>query len=160
MILVTVGTQLPFSRLIQALDRMAPTLPMKVVAQIGDEREPPSHIEHHRSMDPRAFEALFLQADRIVAHAGIGTLLAAKRHRKPIIVFPRRAANGEHRNDHQLATAKQLEGQAGIYVAYDEEELEALLRREHLEAPNDAAGASLQSLTAAIRSFIGGSAQA
>jgi UDP-N-acetylglucosamine transferase subunit ALG13 len=154
MILVTVGTQLPFSRLIQKLDALAPSLDMKVIAQVGDEPEPPKHIEYHRSMDPRAFETLFLQADRIVAHAGIGTLLAAKKHRKPIIVFPRRASWGEHRNDHQLATAKQLEGQRGIYVAYDEAELEALLREPRLEAPDSTVGASLLNLKDAIRSFI------
>jgi UDP-N-acetylglucosamine transferase subunit ALG13 len=152
-ILATVGTQLPFPRLIRALDDLAPSLG-RVVAQIGDNPETPRHLEHHRAMEPRAFDELFRQADRVVAHAGIGTLLAAKKHHKPIIIFPRRAAMGEHRNDHQLATAKQLESHAGVYVAYDEQELERLLRLPDLTPPDDAPGMSLRDLQGAIREFI------
>lgn len=155
MILVTVGTQLPFPRLIKALDDMAPRLG-RVVAQIGDNPEVPKNIEHHRSMEPRAFEQLFLAADRIVAHAGIGTLLAAKKHGKPIIIFPRRAAMGEHRNDHQLATAKQLESQVGVFVAYDETELERLLFLPSLAPATNAPSPSLRGLQGAIRDFIAG----
>jgi len=152
-ILATVGTQLPFPRLIRTLDEMAPSLG-RIVAQIGDNPETPRYLEHHRAMEPGAFEQLFRQADRIVSHAGIGTLLAAKKHGKPIIVFPRRAALGEHRNDHQLATAKQLESHAGVHVAYDEQELERLLRLPNLAAPNNAPSVSLRGLQGAIREFI------
>ena len=42
---------------------------------------------------------------------------------KPIILVPRRAALGEHRNDHQLATVRQLAERPGILIAHDETEL-------------------------------------
>ena len=44
----------------------------------------------------------------IVAHAGMGTILTALEIGKPLLVMPRRAALGEHRNDHQLATARRF----------------------------------------------------
>ena len=46
--------------------------------------------------------------------------------------MPRRASLGEHRNDHQLATARQLEARAGLAVAW---EAEALARFLEPEAP-------------------------
>ena len=35
----------------------------------------------------------------IVAHAGMGTIISAMQHQKPIIIFPRIAALGEHRTN-------------------------------------------------------------
>ena len=150
MILATVGTQLPFPRLIGILDELAPSLKERVVAQIGDNPESPRNIEHYRTMEPRQFEDLFRQADRIVAHAGIGTVLAAKKHGRPIIIFPRRAAMGEHRNDHQVATAKQLEQRRGVYIAHDRDALEALLRRDDLVPPEADGSPSLSVLVKTI----------
>ena len=50
-------------------------------------------------MRPSEFEAVLREASVIVAHAGIGTVLKAYKYRKPIILVPRQAAFGEHRND-------------------------------------------------------------
>ncbi len=127
MILVTVGTQLPFDRLIQIMDELAPTLGQPVFAQIGTSSYRPANVDYSETIDPRDFDQRFRSASVIVAHAGIGTVLTAQRHGKPIILFPRRAALGEHRNDHQLATCAQLKGRPGIYVANDKAELAALL---------------------------------
>lgn len=129
MILVTVGTQLPFDRLIKAVDEIAPSLSCKVVAQIGEGTYQPRNIEWHKFIAPVMFDELFEATDLAVSHAGIGSVLTARRHGKPIILFPRRAANGEHRNDHQLATIRQLEGQPGIYIACSEKDLGELMAK-------------------------------
>jgi UDP-N-acetylglucosamine transferase subunit ALG13 len=126
-ILVTVGTQLPFERLIMAMDSLSPKLDEPIFAQIGDSSYVPKNFEYCDMMQPAIFEAKFAQASRIVSHAGIGSVLTAKRHGKPIIIFPRRLSEGEHRNDHQLATCEQLETRPGIFVAYDEVALENLV---------------------------------
>ena len=156
MILVTVGTQLPFPRLIRMLDDLASQLDEKIIAQAGRNSVETRNIECHNTMEPRQFEALFLQADRIVAHAGIGTILAAKKHHKPIILVPRRAALGEHRNDHQMATVRQLGGHKGIYVAQKEAELLELLRADLIPA-DDSPSRSLQGIQSAIGQFIAAS---
>ena len=123
MIMVTVGMQLGFDRLIAAMDELAPTLGMPVVAQTGKGTYRPAHMEARPKIAPAEFERLVGEAKLIVAHAGIGTVLTAARCKKPILLMPRRADLGEHRNDHQLATVRKLAGRPGILVAADESEL-------------------------------------
>ena len=134
MILVTVGTQLPFDRLIRAMDGIAPDLAQPVFAQTGGGTYQPDHMEWQHFIEPREFEARFGAASIIVSHAGIGTVLMALRHHKPLILYPRRVALHEHRNDHQMATVAALAGRSGIYGAEDDEALARTLR-ERLEAP-------------------------
>lgn len=123
MIIVTVGMQLGFDRLIEAMDRLAPELGMPVIAQTGKGAYQPHNMEARVKIAPSEFDGLIGHARLIVAHAGIGTVLTAARCNKPILLMPRRADFGEHRNDHQLATVRKLAGRPGILVAADESEL-------------------------------------
>lgn len=125
MIIVTVGMQLGFDRLIAAMDALAPRLGMPVIAQTGKGSYAPRNMEARETIAPAEFETLVGQARLIISHAGIGTVLTAARCRKPILLMPRRADMGEHRNDHQLATVRKLAGRPGIVVALDESELAA-----------------------------------
>jgi UDP-N-acetylglucosamine transferase subunit ALG13 len=122
-IIVTVGMQLGFDRLIAAMDDLAPTLGMPVIAQTGKGSYQPRNMEARVKIAPAAFEALMGEARLIVSHAGIGTVLTAARCARPIVLMPRRASLGEHRNDHQLATVSKLAGRPGILVAEDESAL-------------------------------------
>ncbi|TNE33765.1 MAG: glucuronosyltransferase [Alphaproteobacteria bacterium] len=123
MILVTVGMQLGFERLIRAVDRIQPDCGVDFVAQTGPTSYVPTNLVSKAQFGPAEFEELASRAALIVSHAGIGTVLLAKRLRKPIVLFPRKAGLGEHRNDHQLSTAAQLAGHRGIFVAMAETEL-------------------------------------
>lgn len=134
MILVTVGTQLPFDRLIKAVDAFAKELTKPVLAQIGKGSYTPQNMKWIKNIEPADFDKVFRDATVIVSHAGIGTVLTAKRFGKPIILVPRQASLGEHRNDHQLATVSQLEGRPGIYIAHTDEELKNYLL-EDLDSP-------------------------
>jgi UDP-N-acetylglucosamine transferase subunit ALG13 len=137
-IIVTVGMQLGFDRLIAAMDELAPTLGMPVIAQTGKGTFQPRNMDHLEKIAPAEFEALVEGSRLIVAHAGIGTVLTAARCYKPIILMPRRADLDEHRNEHQLATVGKLVGHPGILVARDETEL----------APRIAEGLALQDWSA------------
>lgn len=125
MILVTVGMQLGFDRLIEAVDKLAPDLGMEVIAQTGKGTYQPKNMEARESIAPAEFENLLQQSQLIVAHAGIGTVLTAQRLAKPIVLFPRRFDHGEHRNDHQVATVRNLDGRPGLLIAMDEAELKS-----------------------------------
>ena len=127
MILLTVGKQLAFDRLVRAVDALAPQLDDKILAQTGIGQFVPQNLEIEHSIAPAKFEELVGEARLVIAHAGIGTVLSARRHGTPLIIFPRRAALGEHRNDHQMATARQLRGTPGIVVALDEDDLPAAI---------------------------------
>jgi UDP-N-acetylglucosamine transferase subunit ALG13 len=126
LIFLTVGTQLPFDRLASALDHWASMHPgMEIVAQVGPtERRFPS-MRAREFLSPGEFEDYFARAELVIAHAGMGTILAAADAQKPLVVMPRRASLGEHRNDHQLATATRLEGRLGLAVAWTESDLDA-----------------------------------
>jgi exopolysaccharide biosynthesis glucuronosyltransferase PssE len=127
-IFLTVGTQLPFDRLVRAVDEWAGrTGRTDVVAQTGPANYVPVHLSHRPFISPAEFASYAANAELIVSHAGMGTILSALGRGKPIVVMPRLAALGEHRNDHQLATAHKLRELRGIQVAMDETELVALL---------------------------------
>lgn len=136
MIFVTVGTQMPFDRLVRAVDDWAGgDQRIKVFAQIGPTDYRPEHLEWSESITPAKFRQYVRQASLIVSHAGIGTVLSALELRKPIVVMPRRAALGEHRNDHQLATVKHLSKLVEFNVARCAEELKAVLDRSETLRP-------------------------
>ncbi len=91
MILVTVGMQLPFDRLIRALDEIAPMLEEPIAAQLGQSKYRPKNFQGSPAFPVTEFDDLFRQARLVVAHAGIGTILSARRHRKPLVILPRQA---------------------------------------------------------------------
>jgi UDP-N-acetylglucosamine transferase subunit ALG13 len=126
-ILLTVGTQLPFDRFVEIVDRIAPQLPERIFAQVGYAQYRPANMDWRAFIGPIEFETLIRTCSLIISHAGIGTVVMAQKHRKPLILFPRRAALDEHRNDHQLATGRALAGRTGIGVAFDEAELLRLI---------------------------------
>lgn len=158
MIFVTVGTQLPFDRLVAAVDDWAGAAPGRdVVAQTGPTALRPRHIQHAPFLGPEECRERMLAATAIVAHAGMGSILTALEIGKPLIVMPRRAALGEHRNDHQLATAQRFGGRGGVTVAFDEAEL--LLRLDDLDAVSAQPRISPHApdeFVAALRAFIAG----
>ena len=124
-IFVTVGTELPFDRLIAAVDDWAGATGRgrDVFAQIGHTSYVPRHIAWAPMIEGREFRQLFDRADLIVAHAGMGTILAALELERPLVVVPRRADLGEHRNDHQLATVARLAERGLINGANDERDV-------------------------------------
>lgn len=129
MILVTVGTQLPFDRLIKMIDLLAPRSDSEFFAQTGSGDYEPQNIRWSRNVEPDEFDRMLRACSIIISHAGIGTVLKAYRYKKPIIIVPREAKLGEHRNDHQLATVSQLKERQGIYVANDIEGISSLLNQ-------------------------------
>jgi UDP-N-acetylglucosamine transferase subunit ALG13 len=154
MIFATVGTQLPFPRLIHSLDAIAGRNGFHVLAQTCQPHFSAKNIDARPHLAPKEFDEAFKAARVVVAHAGIGTILSAKRHGKPLILMPRRASLQEHRNEHQLATVKQMQGRPGLYVAEDEAELEELLLRSDLRPANNDPSASRAALINHLRDFV------
>lgn len=155
MIFVATGTQLAFPRLIGAMDAMAPGLDEPVIAQVGPDTEPRRHIETHARLHPDRFEELFGSARVVVAHAGVGSILLAKRLQRPLIIVPRRHDMGEHRNDHQLATAREVEGAPGLRVAWDIADLPGMVKLANPAPAEPSLSSQAESLIARLRDFIG-----
>lgn len=123
MIFITVGTQLPFDRMIESLDDWSRKSGAKVFAQIGESDFEPKHMSFQKFISPAKAEELFESSSLVIAHAGMGSILTALKYQKPIVVMPRKALLGEHRNEHQSATAEWVKDLCGVYVASDEVEL-------------------------------------
>lgn len=161
MIFMTVGTILPFDRLTKALDdwAAAQSTGAQIFAQIGDLRADsyrPKAFEWTERVTPTDFRARVAAADLTLTHAGIGTIVTALTLGTPVLMMPRRAALGEHVNDHQLETVKHFADRPGVTLAMDVEDLAP--RLENLlggSGPVPTLGQDAQdSLIAAIRTVI------
>lgn len=168
MIFVAVGTQLPFDRLIRAVDAWCKQTGrggevFGQIGHIGAKNYTPAHFQWAEMIEADAFRNKIMAADLVVGHAGMGSIITAMSFAKPIVVLPRRAHLGEHRSDHQFATVKRLGTRPGIYPATSEADLPDLLDRLLEESRPD--GAEISSfaqtrLIETLRGFIDGSDQA
>ncbi|MFL0355497.1 glycosyltransferase [Erythrobacter sp. GH1-10] len=147
--------QLGFDRLVRAMDAIAPEYDLRMIAQVGKGKYRPLHMEVRERIAPDEFETLVAKARLVVSHAGIGTVLTAQRLATPVVLMPRRASRGEHRNDHQLATVKSLGGRPGILVASDETQLPDRIEQGlNLGDWSAEKSDSAQQLHSAVASFI------
>lgn len=158
MIFVTIGTQEPFDRLIRSMDRLLAELEgVKAVAQVSHTEYDIQHMESFSFLAPQDFNEQFSKAELIVSHAGMGTIISAMKLEKPIIIFPRLASLGEHRNDHQLATARVLEKLDYLHVAYDEATLKEMVQafiRGELKSRHRIGDTASPELIGSIRQYI------
>jgi len=126
MIFLTVGTQCPFNRLVKIVDSWAENKKTKIFAQIGNSDYKVKNFKYSRFLTKEEFDKIFNEAELIISHAGMGTIISSMEQEKKIIVFPRKAEYHEHRNDHQLAITKVFENST-INIAYNNKELVNLL---------------------------------
>lgn len=155
MIFVTVGSQMPFDRLIMTVDKWAMQNKRKdIFAQIGKKAVKPMHIQCVETLSPSDFESCIKRADFIVAHAGMGSIITALMNNKPIIVFPRLARLHETRNDHQVASAEYFSEKGYIRMARTEEDLISKLSSEIPTQMRSISKEASRSLLYEIKKFI------
>ena len=158
MIFVTVGAQMPFDRLVRSVDAWTGSRARTpVFAQIGDTSWHPGHMEWTPLLRPCDYRQRLYEADAVVTHAGMGTILTALEFGKPVLVMPRRGALLETRNDHQLGTAAAFAEAGLVSVAWNEQQLpEALERLADAAAPRRAGSHASVRLLTALHQFIHG----
>jgi len=136
MIFVTTGTQLKFERLENAVLKWC-----EFNKDVSVELQTKGRIDTtlrnliiHDYLTDEEFIGKVIEAEVVVAHAGVGSILCALLHRKKIIVCPRRFELNEHRNNHQVDTVAKFKNMEGLYVVDDMSELHNLLdNRKALE---------------------------
>lgn len=114
MIFITVGTQLPFDRLLETFAEWCDTSGYagEVIAQVGEDSQfTHPDMKVFTTLSSEEYYHWFCQAQGIVSHAGMGSILSCLDHGKRGVFLPRQYALAEHRNDHQLDTAKAFAGQ-------------------------------------------------
>lgn len=129
-IVVSLGTYrgYGFPRLVRRLLQILPT-DADVLWQTGDTDVSGFGIAGHYAIpEDRLIEAM-RQADVVIAHAGVGTALAALEVGKCPLLVPRRMVLGEHVDDHQTQIADEL-GSRELSIVSQADELDY----EHLLA--------------------------
>ena len=124
MIFLTVGTHEPFDRLVRYVDNWCASRSEgpQVLGQITENAGyKPLNFRTVATLEPSEYQRAFREADFVVSHAGMGSIITALSERKRILILPRRGYLNETRNDHQFVTMEYFRDKPGIYVAEDEE---------------------------------------
>lgn len=145
MIFVTIGTQLAFPRLINCIKTLIEknVINEEVIFQYNE--EPTDQTVN--ILSPEEFEKIIKRARIVIAHAGMGTILSCKELKKTLIIMPRKADLGEHRNDHQIDTCRSLEKKDYVHIAWNCEELEKLLIQNDFKNTKSSISASEDDLS-------------
>jgi UDP-N-acetylglucosamine transferase subunit ALG13 len=120
LIFVTVGThQQPFERLLGALDALDALDGAELVVQYGTGRRPPGAIVAEPYMPFDRMLANFQAAEKVITHAGVGSILCATRAGHVPLVVPRRHDLGEHVDEHQAELTRALESRGSVIAVRD-----------------------------------------
>ena len=126
MIYVTVGNHnQPFDRLIAEIDRLTPELGETII-QTGYSNYKTVNAKSQAYFPFDEAEEMIKHAKLVVAHAGIGTIISARKWRTPLVICPRRKEFSEHINDHQIEICDELakKPRQGVLVAYQPDDIE------------------------------------
>ena len=160
-VFASVGSMFAFDRFARALDDWAAAHPqVRVLVQIGSGAYEPRHAAFVRMMPPALYQQRIAEARLFVAHAGMGSIIAAIQAGKPLLMMPRRFDLGEHTTDHQFATLAKFAGRDGLHTATSVEELHAkidALLADGGVAPAPIAPFAAPEFTKRVAAFIHGS---
>ena len=127
MIFVTVGTQdKPFDRLFRYLEEA--DIKDRVVVQSGFTKYKSSKYEVYDYLDKDKFDKYLDEADIIITHGGVGTIMKALIDHKKVIAIARLSKYKEHQNDHQLQIISSLKSEGYILELNEDNKLEDLLQ--------------------------------
>ena len=127
MIFLSLGTQLPFDRLVSFVDKCAEIYKLEIIAQgvIGDVK--PQYFDLIESFDESEYNEIFERSEIVISHAGMGTIISAHEYEKKLLILPRLSEFHEHRNNHQLATKERFKDRVGLHFFNDLEGLSQLI---------------------------------
>jgi UDP-N-acetylglucosamine--N-acetylmuramyl-(pentapeptide) pyrophosphoryl-undecaprenol N-acetylglucosamine transferase len=115
-IFVTVGThQQRFDRLLDAL----PDLEGDVFVQFGPGPPPAGVARAEAFMSFDAVLRAMREAEVVITHAGVGSILCAIREGHVPVVVPRRREHGEHVDDHQVELTQAMERRGSVIAVWD-----------------------------------------
>lgn len=125
MIFVTVGThQQPFLRLIEALASLGP---VDLVVQHGHSPAPRGVREAVPFLSFADVLDRLRDAEAVVTHAGVGSILLARRLGHTPVAVPRLRRHGEHVDDHQVELTSALAELKVVIPVWNVDELWAAI---------------------------------
>ena len=155
MIFVSLGTQdKPFNRIIDYILKLKEEIKeledIEIVFQIGQTKlseEEKNKIEKlnekinkekiknkeeknitvFNMLKPEDMKQYIINANIVVTHAGVGTIMECIEHNKDIVVLPRKEENGEHVNNHQEEIAFEMEKNGLLYKVDTYEKMQEIV---------------------------------
>ena len=112
MILVTLGTQKQsFNRLLDMIEKS--NINDKIIVQAGYTKYKSKKMKMLDFVDYQEMDKLIKQADLIITHGGVGSIISGLKNNKKIIACPRLKKYKEHTNmaRHTLCDAQREDGQ-------------------------------------------------
>ena len=143
MILVLLGTQNnSFKRLLKEINRLKNEgiIKEKILVQAGytkiEDNNKNSDIEVFDFVDSNKIQEMMKQAEYIITHGGVGSIVSGLKLEKKIIAVPRLKKYDEHVNDHQLEIVEEYTKSGYIIGIKDVSELEKAYRNLKNFKPN------------------------
>ena len=140
MIFVTVGTQVePFKRLLKEVDKNIEngTIKDTVIVQAGCTKYKSDNMIIHDYLPMEVFDEYMDQADLIICHGGVGSILGGLNRKKKVIAAARLKKYKEHVNDHQTQIIDNFIKQGYIIGIKDMSELGDAIKKSSTFKPKE-----------------------
>ena len=132
MILVMLGTQNnSFHRLLEEIDRLIDCgiINEKVVVQAGYTKYSSKNMEIFSLISQEELEKYQKEADLIITHGGVGSIIGSLKLGKKVIAIPRLHKYEEHVNDHQKQIVESFDKDGYIIGLKEVSELEDAIKK-------------------------------
>ena len=132
MILVMLGTQNnSFHRLLEKIEELIKNGVIKdnVIVQAGYTKFKSDDMQIFDLIPREKLEKYQNQADLIITHGGVGSIITSLKLGKKVIAIPRLHEYGEHVNNHQIEIVELFNNKGYIIGCMDLEKLEEALKK-------------------------------
>ena len=140
MILVLLGTQNnSFIRLLNAIQQNIDdgTIKERVIVQAGFTKYKSDKMEIFSKIDKEDFLKLVEEADLIISHGGVGSIISGLSRGKKVMVVPRLKKYGEHVNNHQIQIARKFEQEGFVKCVLNMKNLGKTIRKMESFEPKE-----------------------
>ena len=126
-----------FHRLLEEIDRLIEIgkINDEVIVQAGYTKYKSQNMKIVDFVSNDEIEKLEQQADCIITHGGVGSIIGSIEKGKKVIAVPRLKQYGEHVNDHQLDIVESFDKLGYIIGITDVSQLEEALQRVKVFEP-------------------------
>ena len=132
MILVTLGTQdKPFKRLIETVEKQVELGNIKdeVIVQSGCTKYKSDKMKVVNYIPMKDFSKLMKEADFLITHAGVASIIEGLKAGKKIIAVARKSEYGEHVNNHQEQILENFGEKGFIIPLYEMDKMDEALKK-------------------------------
>ncbi len=135
MIFVTLGTQdKPFKRLLDYIEKS--NIKDEFIVQAGFTDYKSNKFKIYKYLDKDIFDKYLNDADLIICHGGVGTIVSCLNDGKSVLAVPRLSKYGEHQNDHQLQIVNAYKQKGYLTVMNDGDDFDQKVNEALTFKPN------------------------